>query len=141
MDAAHQTRKKNEWLIYFVLFICGPIILFLISLIQRVPSPETGEYNISLFLRNNYTFLAATLFFITGFSAGYFFKANPWLIGLCLIMAFPLTSILEAIIYKGSHNLIPFEFLVFIVFALPSVAAAYIGLYLNKQLSKKETSE
>jgi hypothetical protein len=79
-----------------------------------IPSEGNGEYYYSYFFRLNFTLIARIIFFIIGLGAGYFFKLNPWLAGTCLILIFPATSLLEATIYKGSHNLLGFEF-VFLV--------------------------
>lgn len=93
---------------------------------------------IPVFLRHNYTLLAKALFIITGFAAGYVYKLNPWLVGICLISIFPLTSIIEGTVYQGSHNLIPFEFMIHFLFALPSIIAAFIGRFIFRQIAKRK---
>ncbi|MEY2901552.1 MAG: hypothetical protein RLY89_658, partial [Bacteroidota bacterium] len=42
----------------------------------------------------------------------------------------------EATIYRGSHNLIPVEFLVFILYALPSLIGAYLGKWFSDRAEK-----
>lgn len=124
--------------IYFFLVIIGLLIILLCSLFQDVPAPTRGEYYYSTFLRHNYTLLARALFIITGFVAGYVYKLNPWLVGICLILIFPITSIIEGTIYPGSHNLIPIEFAFHLWSALPSIIAAFVGRFMPTQIAKRK---
>lgn len=112
---------------YILIVIIGLLVLVICSFIQGEPEPQTGEYYYSSFLRNNYTFLSALLFLLTGILIGYFFKLNPWFSGIALILIFPLVSFYEATVYRGSHNLIPFELIIHFLFALPGVVGAFIG--------------
>jgi hypothetical protein len=123
---------------YLLLLVAGLIIILCCSLFQDI-DPVVGEYHYSRFLQGNYfTIPAVTIFFIIGLGVGYFWKLNPWLTGLCLFFIFPLTSIIEATVYKGSHNLIPFEFIFFFLFAMPSIVAVYIGSFIFKQAAKRK---
>ena len=126
----------SNWFKYFLLIATGFLILFICSLFQNSVMPQKGEYYYSEFLRNNYTISAAVVFFIAGIPAGYFLKLNPWLTGICLILIFPVTSLYEATVYKGSHNLIPFEFVIHFLYALPGIIGAYAGGLLFKRYSK-----
>ena len=102
---------------YILLVFTGIILLILCRKIQPTAVRQSGEYYYSSFLRNNYTILSASLFLLVGILVGYFFKLNPWLVGLSLILIFPLVSFYEATIYRGSHNLIPFELIVYFLWA------------------------
>jgi hypothetical protein len=93
-------------------------------------SKPGDEYYFSKFLLINYSYLTTILFFIAGASIGYSWRLNPWLSGLFLIAIFPLISVVESIIYKGSHNLIPFEFIIHFLFALPAVIGVYVGRFI-----------
>jgi hypothetical protein len=137
----YSTKFQKGW-IYLFLVIFGILIILLCSLFQRVPAPTMGEYYYSTFFRNNYTLIAKALFFISGLTVGYFYKLNPWYAGICLNLIFPLTSIIEASVYKGTHNLIPFEFAFHFLFSLPAVIAIYIGRFVYSQVtSRKERIE
>jgi hypothetical protein len=123
---------------YFLLVLIGLGIIVCCSLFQHIPT-VTGEYHYSNFVDKNYlTIPAATIFFIVSIAIGYYWRLNPWLSGLCLFFIFPLTSIIEATVYQGSHNLIPFEFISFFVFSLPSVIGVYIGRITFKQKAKRK---
>ena len=115
---------------YLLLIPIGFALVWLCSLVQQVHSVQQGEYQYSSFLRNNYTVLTAIVFFIAGFIAGYFVKYNPWYGGLCIVLVFPLVSVYEATVYNGSHNLLPFELLIYFLYALPAVAGLYAGNFI-----------
>lgn len=123
---------------YLFLFIVGALIIVLCSFIQKGPALPKGEYYYSTFFMKNFTLLAKILFMIAGFAAGYIYGLNPWLVGISLNLIFPLTSIIEGIIYKGSHNLIPIEFAFQFWFALPSIIAAFVGRFIFRQIAKRK---
>ncbi len=123
---------------YFLLMLIGLGIIVCCSLFQHIATVP-GEYHYSLFLGKNYlTIPAATIFFIVSIAIGYYWRLNPWLSGFCLFFILPLTSIVEASVYTGSHNLIPIEFISFFIFSLPSVIGVYIGKITFKQISKRK---
>src|SRR5512133_3873959 len=102
------TSKTVKRLLYPSLFIIGILILLFCSTIQPAAAPNKGEYHYSSFIIHNFTYLSNVIFIFTGFFAGYFFRLNPWLSGICLFLIFPLTAMIEGTVYRGSHNLIPF---------------------------------
>lgn len=117
---------------YFLLVPGGLLLILFCSALQHESAAIPGEYYYSSFLQNNYTMLAGVVFFLAGFAAGYHLKLNPWLAGYCFILIFPLTSLYEGAVYKGSHNLLPFEFIIHFLFSLPFIMGAYIGKFLSK---------
>lgn len=133
--------KISKWIIYPVLVIIGILIILLSSLIQHVPERMKGEYYYSSFLRNNYSLLSNIFLCIIGFLCGYYLKLNPWFTGICLFLIFPLTSIIEGVVYKGSHNLIPFEFVFHFLMTLPTVIAVYIGRFVNNKVEKRKVQD
>jgi hypothetical protein len=133
--------KYSHFVYYLVLIILAPTIILISSLTRHFTPPPNHEYYYSRFLLKSYSGIAALLFFIIGFLAGYFYKLNPWMVGLCLFVMFPLTSILEGTIYKGSHNLIPFEFAVHFMLALPCIIATYLGRFIHKLIEKRRAGK
>jgi hypothetical protein len=119
---------------YILLIFVGLLLLLVSSKIQPVKPPEAGEYYYSSFLMNNYTVLTACIFLILGLLIGYYFKLNPWLSGFSLILVFPIAAFYEAIVYKGSHNLIPFEFVIYLLFSFPPVAGIYLGRFISHRM-------
>jgi uncharacterized membrane protein YphA (DoxX/SURF4 family) len=82
--------------------------------------------------------LAGGLFFGAGILIGFFLKLNPWLAGIALIAALPLASFYEASVYKGSHNLIPFELIIYFLFSVPAITGVYIGRYFSLRRNKQK---
>lgn len=76
------------------------------------------------------------VFSVLGFLSGYFLKTNPLLTGLSLLLFFPATALIESIAYRGSHNLIPFELAMHIVFMAPVVISAFAGRVLDRYRNK-----
>lgn len=113
--------------------LLGALIMAALILMQGIPSPAPGEYKYSQMLRNNFTWIALVAHLLAGFVLGYRYQVNPLLVGICLISIFPITAILESTYYRGSHNLIPFEFIVYFIYSLPAASAAFIGKWLNER--------
>ncbi len=122
---------------YFLIFLAGTAIILLVSKVQPHTTPDPGEYYYSNTLRTGYTVWTAIIFFVAGIIVGVISKLNPWLAGLSLIFIFPLVTLYEGTIYRGSHNLLPFELVIFFVFALPCVIGVYAGKFIrNKSFNK-----
>ena len=127
--------KLPKSVLYGLHALAGLVILLVCSLFQQKIAPE-GEYHVSEFLKNSLIIPAWILFFVTGFLSGYFLRLNPWLSGILLFLVFPLVACYEATVYKGSHNLIPFELIIYFVYSLPSILAVYLGKYIYSRRNK-----
>lgn len=123
---------------YLLLTVTGIALVLFVSTLQTVTPASPGEYYYSDFLRNNYSLLAGFIFFLTGILIGIFFQLNPWLAGIALIAALPIASFYEASVYKGSHNLIPLELIIYFLFSVPAIAGVYIGRYIAKRKKAAE---
>lgn len=119
---------------FFLLVLLGLGLILLASTMQPVPPPPAGEYHYSSFLRYNYTWLTGTLFLLSGLAIGYRFHPNPWRTGIAMIFIFPLAAMYEATRYRGSHNLIPLEMIIYFLFSLPAIAGLYTGKWLAQRL-------
>jgi hypothetical protein len=120
---------------YLLLIFAGLLLMLFSSRIQHVAPPQAGEYYYSSFLRNNYSILTAGLFLLAGLIIGYYFKLNPWLAGISLILIFPITAFYEATVYRGSHNLIPIELVVYLIWSIPSIAGIYLGRFISHRIA------
>ncbi|HLO79536.1 MAG TPA: hypothetical protein VK166_01180 [Chitinophagaceae bacterium] len=120
---------------FILLIFAGLLIILLSSRIQHVPPPQAGEYYYSGFLRNNYTVLTACIFLIAGLLIGYYLKWNPWLSGISLISIFPITAFYEATVYRGSHNMIPFELVIYLLWSAPAIAGIYLGRFISDKVA------
>ena len=122
---------------YLLVMLAGIAVIFAGSKFQSNPLPPKGEYFLSEWLRNNFTWPVRIIFCFAGFLAGYFMKLNPILTGISLSAVFPVIAIYEATVHRGSHNLIPLEFITFIIWSLPAVLAAYAGASVARKRIKK----
>lgn len=124
-----------------ILGIFGFLLILLCSKLQHIVPPQIKEYHFSNFLVRNYSLLTAIFFAVAGFTAGYFFKYNPWFIGFGLVLIFPACAIIEFVLYRNSHTLIPFEFVMYAIFALAPVAAAYAGRFIANKIKAAPKNE
>lgn len=122
--------------IYPILVITSILILWINSKIQNVEAAALGEYYYSKLLRTNYTYITGSLFLITGFVVGFLCKIIPLMVGLSMISVFLLATFYEMTVFKGSHNLLPFELMIYCLFALPPIVGTYLGLYFKKVKQK-----
>jgi len=78
---------------------------------------------------------------ITLFSIGLIFGClwtkYKWLWGLGAVSLFPISSVAEMIMNPSSHNLWPFEFVMYGFFAIPGIIGAYIGAFIRKKFIGK----
>jgi len=69
----------------------------------------------------------AALLFAVGFSLGTVGPRVWWLVGLSTMFIFPIVAICEMIISPTSHNLWPFEFLLYGLFSIPAIIGSFVG--------------
>ena len=125
---------------YILLTLAGWMLILYCNTLQLQPQavhpPSGDDYRYSQFLHSNYTGFTAILFFLTGLLIGYYFRLNPWLSGVFLVLIFPLAVVFEVSIDVTSHNLLPFELIIHFVYALPAIAGAYLGRFLFGRMKK-----
>ena len=127
-------QSLSYWLLQFVAStIAGAAILFLLRFVQTSPPPQPGEYYWSTFFRNDLSWLALLLFALLAFAACYAWQWNACITGFGLISVLPIITIVESTVYRGSHNLIPFEIIVYAFYALPGFTGALLGAYLARR--------
>lgn len=114
------------------MLLLWPLLLFLLSLVLTMETPTAGEYYISSFFGIAYKKAGFIVFFLAALFIGMFTNVRPVLAGLTVILFFGAISIYEGEKYKGSHNLIPFEFIIFAVYCLPVVVGVIAGNFIRK---------
>ncbi len=114
----------------------GVALILLAIQINGFAFPEEGEYYYSKIVRNNYTKTMMLVYLIAGVVLGYVLQLKPWLIGILLVSYFFLITAYEATVYRGSHNLLPFELAMYLFFAIPPVGGAYIGFLIKRSKEK-----
>ena len=70
---------------------------------------------------------AALGLFIAGAVARYFVAASIWLVGFSTVAALPVFAIAEMLVDRTSHNLWPFEFVIYGIAATPGILGALAG--------------
>lgn len=121
-------NNKYIWAIFFSL-----LILVLAYFIENKPNPPKGEYFWSHLIRDSLTLYVRIVFALFGFLACYYLRLKPWKTAFSIFAIFPIVSFVEGTIYRGSHNLIPFELVTFFLWSLPTVATGYLGQWLQKK--------
>ena len=96
----------------------------------------SNEYYYSKSLRTSYSIEVASLFFFTSFITGFFYKVDPWIAGISMISIFLAATFYEMTVFKGSHNLLPAELVIYFFFSLPSILGSYLGSYLKRLIQK-----
>ncbi|MGV3528593.1 MAG: hypothetical protein ACO1OO_06850 [Flavisolibacter sp.] len=128
---------KLKWYFYLPMVALGLLLFYIASLLQHPLRTGENPHYLSGFLASNYTWLSISLLFVAGFLIGYFLKVNFWFAGLALFAIFPVTSVVEAFIIRGSHNLIPFELVFQFIMSLPTVFAVFLGAKVSQATAKK----
>lgn len=119
--------------------LAGPLALAIHAIVFRPPLPPPGEYFLSSVLGKNYGLFTAGLYGVLGFLVQRFTRMRPSRIALAMIAVFPAVSCYEATRYPSSHNLIPFEFAIQLVWALPAFAGAWIAQHLAQTDSRSSS--
>ena len=63
-------------------------------------------------------------------------RANPWLLGLLTMSAFPVIAVAEMIVDSTSHNLFPIEFTIYAFAAVLNGGCVSIGRLMTKKVTK-----
>ncbi|MFO1091029.1 MAG: hypothetical protein U1E46_15755 [Hyphomicrobiales bacterium] len=87
-------------------------------------------------VEGSYLLYAAPLLFALGLGLGLFDARRPWLMGLSTMALFVLAAIVEMQRDPTSHNLWPFEFAAYAVFALPAVAGVWVARLVGPRLQR-----
>lgn len=125
--------KQNILLIYLLISILGVLSIMLpvyfLPDLKQYESPlfpviRTGLEGISMW---SFVFL-----FLSGFVVKFFFKLSGWKIGLLTMALFPIWIISEVIVDSTSHNMFPFEIILYSIYTIPAIVGAYLSLGIQK---------
>ena len=70
---------------------------------------------------------APLLLVLLGVGAGWLTRWWPLSVGLCSVAVFPVAAVAEIFKDSTSHNLIPFELIMYLFLSLPAMAGAWMG--------------
>jgi hypothetical protein len=93
----------------------------------RLVAPGGDEYYWTRLATQNYSWLSGALMVASAALVAHKIGGNPVLIGFGTVAVFPLVSLAEAVVYRGSHNLLPFEIGIYILYSIPPIVGAWIG--------------
>jgi hypothetical protein len=120
---------------YLLLAVIGAALIMMISFLTAAKPPAGWELYYSRIFYNGYNMMTAILFLLTGITVGLKTRLSPWLTGIALISVLPVLAIIESLVFRGSHNLIPFELIMYFLWSLPAIAGVYVGrLMYNKRV-------
>jgi hypothetical protein len=104
----------RKWMALLVAPILGLLAMILPVLIRR----PAVWYDAPMFpvLRNAQEHVGAwqlVLFFVAGLALGFLFSSRALLLGAAAVILLPLAAVAEMLVDPASHNLFPFEFLIY----------------------------
>ncbi|MCX5761134.1 MAG: hypothetical protein NTW72_06455 [Gemmatimonadetes bacterium] len=100
------------------------------------PLPRAGEYFLTRLAQSLVGIVSLPLAGFMAATFGLLTRAHVALIGLAMVAVFPAIAVYEATRFRGSHNLMPFEFAMIAVCAVPLVLAAWIGRRLARRAGR-----
>jgi hypothetical protein len=136
---ANSDTLKNKKIIFYLL----ATILGLISIV--VPTlfiPELKQYDSPLFplIRTGIEGISTWSFgllFLSGFGMKYFSKLSSLKIGLTTMALFPIMAIFEILVDSSSHNMLPIEFIFYVLYSIPAIFGAYLAEGIKLVLGRK----
>ena len=129
-------RKKD-----FIFFMLSAILGLASFMIPVMLTPGIKYYDSPLFplIRTGteeFSFFTACCLVISGFIIGFLNPKHPWRWGLATMSLFPILAIIEMVVDPYSHNLWPFEFLMYGVLTVPGILGAITGAFIRKKLKR-----
>ena len=133
----NNTMKQNGFWMYLLASMVGVISIVLPTCIL----PDLKQYDSPLFplIRTGIegiSFWSFGLLLLSGFGLKLLSTLSFWKIGLTMMTLFPIIAISEMIIDSSSHNLFPFECILYVLYSVPAIIGAYIAQGIQKVLGK-----
>ncbi len=61
-----------------------------------------------------------------------------WLLGPLTMSVFPVVAVIDMMVWPTSHNLWPFEFIIYGLFCIPGLVGAFIGSRVGRRMKASE---
>jgi hypothetical protein len=131
--------KLNNLSAFIAISILGMLSLilpvFILGDLKPYESPlfpliRTGIEGMSIY--------SLSFLFLSGFIVKLFSKASFWKIGLMSMTLFPLATFCEMIFDPTSHNMFPFEFILYVIYTIPAIIGAAASQFMKRFVLKKE---
>jgi hypothetical protein len=138
MSKNKNIMKTNVFWFYLLASILGVISIVLPTFFI----PDLKQYDSPLFplIRTGIegiSFWSFGLLLLSGFGVKLLSNLSGWKIGLTTMALFPILAIFEMFVDSSSHNMFPFEFIFYAVYAVPSIIGAYIAQGIKKAFTEK----
>ncbi|MFH0728940.1 MAG: hypothetical protein V2B19_21710 [Pseudomonadota bacterium] len=135
--------KKAEIVLLILAPFLGVLAFLTPILVARFGKiPSVNLIVIIGLINENIIFLpTAMLLFIIGIFLGYYGDRIWWLTSMLTIIILPINAILEMRVMPKSHNLWPFEFVIYQIMALPAVIGSYYGKIRRERRKREQTRE
>jgi hypothetical protein len=111
----------------------GILWLAIHQMLFSPPLPPHDEYFWSKLALQNYTLSTCVLVSISALLIAYKMEGNPVVVGFGTVAIFPIIVFIEAAVYRGSHNLIPFELIVYAAYGFFPICGAGLGWVIRKR--------
>lgn len=117
----------------------SPCLGFLALLVPEVFTNNMVHFNIpfTFFISSTYENLlfipSICALLIIGAILGFIAPRIWWLYGFFAISIFPVVSIVEMLSKPSSHNLLPFEFIIYCIFIIPVNIGSFIANRIRKR--------
>jgi len=130
-----ETKKNNLVLLIAALIGCA-IMVVPVALDSEVRRYEAEIFPIMRTAVEGMKIYSIPVLGLFGIFLGFAFHKPAWLLGLTTMAAFPVWSLIDAIL-GGSHNLLPIEWIIYFLTALVAVVGAVIGRFLRGRVGVK----
>jgi len=132
-----RSMKNKIYLTYLLISLFGVLSIVLPVYLQ----PDINQYDSPVFpmIRTGiegFSGWSFGLLFLSGFGAKLLTNLSEWKIGLLTMVLFPVLAICEMIVDPSSHNLLPFEFIIYCFFTIPAMIGAYLAV-IGQKLYKR----
>lgn len=122
-----------------LVFVLAAILGLLSIIIPPLLTPQTQYYDSPLFPLigtgiENLSLNGISFLFLSGIVLGFLCPKRAWLWGLGTMFLFPVLAFAEMIADPYSHNLWPFEFIIYGLMTIPGIGGAYTGIWVRKML-------
>ncbi len=136
---AHSDKLKRDSIAFAVSLGVSIAIVLVHNFARGMDGPEATEYGLSVFFRKGYTWMSAPLFLVAGGLIRHLTRAHPLAIIVGLVFALPLIATYEVAMEPTSHNLLPFEVILWAIMAVPG-AIGVLGVIGAKRYRESQAA-
>lgn len=128
-------KTKIIW-IYLLASILGVISIVLPTFFLPVNQHDSPLFPLIATGIEGISIWSFVLLFLSGLGVKLLSKLQGWKIGLTTMALFPIMAIFEMFVDSSSHNMLPFEFILYAACTIPAIIGAYIAQGIQKVFMK-----